>query len=193
MMKFIRKLKPAVPRSWLFLVAGAMWTAVGLMLLWRALGWLQDLDLALEATLGLLGIGLAFLVYRFGFTHTAQTNIARLCRLPDSVCVFAFNSWKSYLIIVVMATLGIALRQSPLPRTYLAVIYTTIGGALFLASMHFYQRLWLVAYRKQPCLAEETATRGRGDAERGDAGTRGHGEGLDHEGAKGAEGAKDAG
>jgi hypothetical protein len=52
-----------------------------------------------------------------------------------------------------MMLLGITLRYSPFPRHFLAVIYATIGGALFLSSFHFYQRIWRVKIRKQSCIS----------------------------------------
>lgn len=154
----LKKLAPAVSRHWLLLLAGSMWTAVGLMLLWRALGWLTAMELPVEIALGLFGLLLGFLAYRFGFIHTARRNISRLCRLPDRVCLFAFNSWKGYLIIALMVTLGITLRRSPIPRPYLALLYSTMGSALFWASLHFYDRFWRVLFLKQPCWQEQEGT-----------------------------------
>jgi thiol:disulfide interchange protein len=46
-------------------------------------------------------------------------------------------SWKSYLLVFVMIAMGYFLRQSSLPKLYLSVLYTAIGTALFLSSMHY--------------------------------------------------------
>jgi len=89
-------------------------------------------------------------VYKFGFSKIARKNINRVCRYPDKVCFFAFQEWKSYLIISVMAPLGIFLRHSSLPRQYLAVIYITIGLALFLSSLHYYLQLSRILHHTQP-------------------------------------------
>jgi hypothetical protein len=64
-MTCIRKLNPTVSRHWLLLLAGGMWSAVGIMLLWRASGWLLAMPPTLGITLGLLGVLFAFLSYRF--------------------------------------------------------------------------------------------------------------------------------
>ncbi len=116
----------------------------------------------LGITLGLLGVLLAFLSYRFSCIHTAYKNLERVCKLPDPTCVFAFNSGKGHAIIALMIVLGITLRRSPIPRPFLAVLYTTMGGALLLASLHFYARLWQTAYHKQPCPQESARPQGRG-------------------------------
>jgi hypothetical protein len=104
--------------------------------------WLAEMhsDGALWIGLGSLAVGLA--VYRFGFSHIAQKNIRRIEALATPASLFAFISPKSYLLVAGMMTLGMALRSSPIPRGYLAVVYVTIGVALFLSSLPYYPRIW---------------------------------------------------
>ncbi len=84
---------------------------------------------------------LAMLSVRWGFGDIAQKNIQRLRRLPDRGCFFAFQAWKSYLIIMVMIALGVTLRHSSIPKHFLAVAYTAIGGALIVGSFYYYRHL----------------------------------------------------
>jgi len=137
----LERLKPAVPRKWLLFLAGLMWSGVGVMLCCLAGGWLSAVPAAVSLPLGLAGAVLAVAVYRFGFSKIARKNIDRISRSPDMACLFSFQAWKSYLIIAVMVTLGLLLRHSSLPKHYLAVVYVTIGGALFLSSLHYYLSL----------------------------------------------------
>ncbi len=132
------KLKPAVPRHWLFVLSGLMWSGVGIALCHLAYGWLKPIAHQWAMALGLLGCGAALIVYRFGFSKIARKNIRRISLMAERCCVFAFQEWKGYLIIGIMVPLGIGLRHSSLPKHYLAVIYTTIGGALLLSSLHYY-------------------------------------------------------
>ena len=134
--------KPAVTKGWLILLAGAMWSAVGLMLCSLAYGWLRDSHLPSAVWIGVGSFLAAILVYRFGFLHIAQRNIRRLLALNRKTCLFAFMPWKSYLLVAGMMALGITLRSSSLPHVYLAVIYITIGAALFLSSLHYYPNIW---------------------------------------------------
>lgn len=134
----IESLTPAVPKRWLLVIAGLMWSAVGLMLCRLAYQWLIDVDSNTGLLLGVLGTLAAVAVYRFGFLKIARKNIDRVCRFSGKHCLFAFQAWKSYLIIALMIALGALLRHSALPRYLLAVIYETIGGALFLSSLHYY-------------------------------------------------------
>jgi len=153
----LAKMKPAVSKYWLIAVAGLIWSAVGLILCRLAYIWLTAVPWQQAVPLGLLGAIFALAVYRYKFSKFALKNIDRLCLLADKSCIFAFQAWHSYLIIIIMISLGIALRHSAIPKHYLAVIYTAIGGALFMASFHFFQRLWHVKVLKQPCLPSKAA------------------------------------
>jgi hypothetical protein len=148
----LKKLNPAVSKYWLIVLAGLMWSIVGIMLCRLAYIWLAAVNWSLGLPLGVLGIISALAAYRYSFSKIALKNIVRLCLLSDKCCIFAFQAWKSYLIVIFMIILGIALRNLPIPKHFLAVIYATIGGALFLSSFHFYLRIYRVKILKQPCL-----------------------------------------
>jgi hypothetical protein len=129
--------KPAVPRKFLPLIAGVIWVAVGAMLVALAAGWLLD-DAWHHGNL-LCGSGAAgaFIVCHFGFLRVVDKNLGRIALLDERPCAFAFQSWKSYLLVAVMIVMGEGLRQSPLPKPILAVLYIAIGGALLLSSLRY--------------------------------------------------------
>lgn len=131
---------PAVPRRWLFAVSGLLWSAVGIMLLTLAVHWLSHIDGGLALVLGATGAALGVVAYRLMFVKIARKNIARIEQRPDVTCFFAFQPWRSYGLMAFMIALGITLRHSSLPKYYLASIYTAIGGALFLASLTYFNR-----------------------------------------------------
>ena len=145
-------MKPAVSKYWLIAFAGFMWSGVGMMLCRLAYIWLADVQWQWALSLGSIGCFSALVVHRYGFSEIAEKNINRLCQLSDKCCIFAFQAWRSYLIIAIMICIGVVLRRSPLPRHFIAIIYTTIGGALFLSSFHYYRRIWMVKILKLPCL-----------------------------------------
>jgi len=132
-----------------------MWTGVGVMLMWRAWIWLSAMTPAWTIGIGLVGLVIALSFYYFMFTKTVAKNILRLCGLPDPVGLLAFNSPKGYILILFMIALGVTLRHSPVDRRILAVVYAGMGGALFLASLHFYSQFHKVAVRQEPCCCEE--------------------------------------
>jgi hypothetical protein len=146
-----------VTKSWLIALAGLTWTGVGVMLCRLAYIWLVVINRGIAASLGLFGTGMAIAAYYLGFSKIARKNIRRLCLLTEKTCVFAFQTWKGYLIVGFMITLGIILRNSAIPKQYLAVIYATIGGAIFLSSFHYYGLLWEMILQQNPCENEPRA------------------------------------
>lgn len=138
-----KNLKPAVHKKWLYLIAGLLWSGVGIMLDRLAVSWLSAADLFHAAMFFLSGLAFSIVVFKFGFSKLALKNIGRITLLENRPCIFAFQAWKSYFLIVVMVLLGITLRHSSIPKVYLAVLYITIGSALFLASLSYYRVLWL--------------------------------------------------
>ena len=145
-------LKPTVPKCWLFAASGVMWSAVGIIMGVTAIGWLANGGMGRGIALALAGLILAVLSVRWGFGGIAKKNIRRLRRLPERGCFFAFQAWKSYLIIMVMIALGFILRPSSLPQKFLAVAYTAIGGALIVGSFYYYRhllRLIRTAFRRR--------------------------------------------
>ncbi len=155
----LKSLKPGVSKTWLIALAGLMWSLVGLMLCQLAYHWLAVGRWTWVAPLELLGIVLALMAHQFCFSRMAQKNIARLSLLTEKTCIFAFQRWKSYLLIGLMITVGIALRNLPIPRPCLAILYTTIGGALFLASLQYYGCLWRIVTQKRSCLPPGKVTK----------------------------------
>ena len=137
----VDRLKPDVPKCWLFAASGVLWSVVGLLMCVTAAGWLAGREIMHMIGVGVAGVALAVAALRLGFGRIARKNIRRLQQLPERGCFFAFQAWTSYLIIAVMIALGAALRHSPMPKTWLAIVYTGIGGALFLASFSYYGHL----------------------------------------------------
>ena len=93
--------------------------------------------------MALAGVLLASAIYRFGFSKLAKKNIQRITGMAgDKICIFAFQEWSSYPLVVVMIGLGISLRNYlPIPKPYLAILYIGIGGGLFLSSLFYYKHL----------------------------------------------------
>jgi hypothetical protein len=147
----LKKLNPAVSKYWLIALAGLMWSTVGIMLCRLSYIWLSSVSWSLGLPLGSIGIISALAAYGYGFSKIALKNIHRICLLSDKSCIFAFQAWKSYLIIIFMIMLGMLLRSLPIPRHFLAVIYAAIGGGLFVSSFHFYRCVWRVKIQRQPC------------------------------------------
>ena len=133
----IKKYNPAVKKEYLLLPAGFAWLGVGVMLCTMAFRWLQSA--ADPIVLAAIGIASGIIISIFGFTKIARKNIERIKALPGSRCFFSFMTLKSYLLVLVMMSFGIALRHSSLPKTFLSVIYIGIGVALAISSISYFR------------------------------------------------------
>jgi hypothetical protein len=120
-----------------------MWSGVGVMLITISTRWLH-LDSRLTLLeLVLAGLALGAAIYLFGFSKLARKNIKRIAALPgERNCIFAFQEWKTYPLVIFMVFLGIYLRvYSPFPKPLLAITYIGIGSSLFTSSLLYYWQL----------------------------------------------------
>ncbi|OFY05480.1 MAG: hypothetical protein A2X05_09370 [Bacteroidetes bacterium GWE2_41_25] len=139
MIENLRKYKPAVDKKILVLLAGIMWCGVGAMLIIYAVSWINLFTGKNQVIFSLAGFLAAVPIYLFGFLRIANKNLDRLLPMIEKKCLFSFMTWKSYLIVPVMVSMGIFLRNSPLPKEYLSVIYTGIGLGLFLSGIRYFR------------------------------------------------------
>ena len=129
-----------VPKRYLLLVSGLMWTGVGLLLISLATRWLEELPFEPHWLIIVAGIIPGILVALFGFTRIVHKNIQRIEDMDPRASVFAFQAWHSYVLIVIMMSMGIYVRQSGLiPMILKTPGYYTIGTALSLSSIRYYQ------------------------------------------------------
>ncbi|MDF1590484.1 MAG: hypothetical protein P1P89_03125 [Desulfobacterales bacterium] len=118
-------------------LAGFIWLCVGAMLLVFAYSWLSESPGTIAFVFFGFGVVLALLIHHLGFLKIVDKNIERILPMVEKKCLFSFITWKSYLVIMVMATAGIWLRHSAIPKRYLAILYTGIGLALILSSLRY--------------------------------------------------------
>lgn len=140
----IDKLKPSIKKKYLYVIAGMMWFIVGIFLIKKGYTWLfgnayiEHFSLQIDISFLFIGLFCGVVIAWFGFSKIANKNVKRIQKMEGKRCFFSFIAWKSYLLIIFMVLLGITLRHSPLNKAYLAIIYTSIGSALFLASFIYF-------------------------------------------------------
>lgn len=138
--------EPAVSRRTLVVTAALTWGAVGLFLIIRAALYLAEVDpdnTTLILASGTFGILFGLLKGKYVFARLAKQNVQRINQLSPHktrICIFAFQAWQSYLVVMVMIGLGVLLRISPLPRVYLIGIYVMIGVGLLVGSRAYLKR-----------------------------------------------------
>jgi len=133
---------PKVHKNILILISGIMWTGVGLFLIRLSFRWFHLLsknELIFVIIAGVLsGIAIAY----FGFSNLVIKNINRINTYKKNVCVWAFQKWTTYLLIIFMISLGIFMKNvSFIPKFLLSYIYIGMGLALFLSSFNYYHFL----------------------------------------------------
>ncbi len=149
-MEWIQRYKPGVHKIWLQLLAGVTWTGVGIYLISLAMGWVFSTEQTSPWRYWIPGIILTLLIYQFGFSRLAIKNSLRIETISDEKpCIFAFQEWHSYPLILFMIGLGITLRiYTPLPKPLLGILYIGIGGGLGFASSVYYLTLWKMRNNK---------------------------------------------
>lgn len=145
----IRKFNPAVDKRVLVLLAGLMWCGVGIMLVRFAVTWLSVCSAREEICFYSAGFLAAMPIHHSGFIKIATKNINRILALKEKTSPFAFMTWKSYLIVIVMVSMGIALRHSSLPKKYLSILYNGIGLALFLSGIRYFRFFFRLIIEKK--------------------------------------------
>lgn len=130
---------PRVNKNILIGFAGVLWSGVGVMLNIFASRWFHLLseNEFISAVIG--GIFLGTAISYFGFSNLAVKNIERINLYKGKVCIWAFQKWQSYLLIIFMIALGVFMRKTSfVPKFLLTPMYIAIGFALFTASFKYY-------------------------------------------------------
>ncbi|WYD80254.1 MAG: hypothetical protein V8K32_13190 [Candidatus Electrothrix gigas] len=142
--KAIIRIKPNVSKSVHFFSAPFIWTAVGIMLMVRGLHWI-----GLSLTLWLL-----FIVLLVGtlkslmiLDRSAKKTLHRIMLLNEKSCIGAVYSWKTWLFVVLMMSLGMILRRMTEPGLFFGTVYLAVGWGLLLSSRHGWKR-WLQELRE---------------------------------------------
>jgi hypothetical protein len=140
-----KRLKPGVGRSAHLFAAPFIWTVVGIVLMERGLGWI-GLHLTLRLLIIALLVGTAKSLTVLD--RAAKKGLHRIMGFGDSTCIGAVYPWKTWLLVVLMMMLGLALRKLTHPGAIIGAIYFAIGWALLLSSRHGWTQ-WLRQIRRK--------------------------------------------
>jgi len=135
-------LKPAVGKPFLLFISGLLWIGVAVLLNSFAIDWLIHYHGSSAWVYPAAGGAAALIIHHFGFLRVVDKNLRRISGMEAKSCAFAFMSWKSYLIVLIMVSMGIILRNSAIPKQCLSILYIGIGFALFLSSIRYFRVLY---------------------------------------------------
>jgi len=133
----------------LILLSGLIWSIIGILLNCMAVSWLVSFDFWERSVTIIIGLLLGTSISYFGFVKMIKINTDRILKYEGKTCVFAFQSWKSYVIFIVMVTMGFFMRSTGLiPKLILTPLYMGIGLALLISSIKYY-RIYLILRRNR--------------------------------------------
>jgi len=133
-MSWVERYKPAAAVRAHLLLAGLMWTVVGVALVGFGGRWLWQLATPAAPWMAALALVIGGFKARFVLDHAARTIVDRIRERGDGRCLGGFLSLRSWALVVVMAGGGRLLRGSHLARGLLGFLYLAVGTALLLSS-----------------------------------------------------------
>jgi hypothetical protein len=138
-MTFSEKYKPAVSKRTLLFIAGSIWLTGGGILIARALITLISIGHMLSLEL-ISGVVLGACFYIVLFTKISKKHITRISLIKaDFPCFFSFFNFRSYVMMIIMISVGIALRQSHfIDPEYLYTFYLIMGIPLLFSAIRFF-------------------------------------------------------
>ena len=129
----IRKLKPGVARKVHVLSAALLWTAIGGLLLYRGISYLLPSG---EFWLGGVGVAAGTIKSLLILGRSALKGLERIKKFSNNTCIGAVYSWKTWLVVLAMITMGMMMRKASLPEPLIGTVCIAIGWALVFSSRH---------------------------------------------------------
>lgn len=133
---------PAARRKTLILSAGIFWIFGAGILLIKGNHFLTESGQSGQVILLLSAAGISLGSFKFFMvlSKVVTKNVDRVKALApakEKVCIFAFQSIQSYLLVIGMISFGHILRLLPIDRAILGGVYIAIGSALALGALRY--------------------------------------------------------
>ena len=129
-------LKPAVSKQTHFLLTAVVWSGVGVMLITKGFYRYPEMSVSTLVMLLFFAILAGSIKSLFLLDTAAKSGLFRIEQFAGPVFLGALYPPKTWLMMVAMIAMGVALKYSPLPTILLCFVYFTVGWALLLSSRH---------------------------------------------------------
>ena len=137
----LERWKPRAAGRTQVLLAAALWTIVGTLLLGFGARWtLEAFGGGAGALAVALGIGAGLLKGRFVLDKAAGRIVDRIAARGDGRCVGGFLSWRTWLLVALMSGAGRLLRGGLLSHAVVGPLYAAIGAGLLFSSRIAWKR-----------------------------------------------------
>ncbi len=130
---------PSISRNLVIKGAGLFWIIGGLFLIYRSYSLIPNIQKSIF-TLSLIAVTLSGLKSWLLFSRIVNKNIRRIEKLAPNkkkICLFAFQSIESYILIIIMVISGLLLRKINLSVDILFVLYLAVGLSLIVSSRRY--------------------------------------------------------
>ena len=131
--------EPSISRNLVIKGAGLFWIIGGFFLIYRSYSLIPNVQKSIF-TLSLIAIILSGLKSWLLFSKIVNKNIRRIEKLAPNkkkICLFAFQSIESYILIIIMVISGLLLRKINLSVDILFVLYLAVGLSLIVSSRKY--------------------------------------------------------
>ncbi len=134
-------LKPTTTRRGLLFMAGAVWALAGGLLGYRGIRYVDDAALH-PFVLVLVGAVGGVFFFALVFRKISARHIHRILGIKhERPCLFSFLSWRSYVLMGLMISLGILLRSAAfIPRDELGTAYVMMAVPILVSSSRFFRQ-----------------------------------------------------
>lgn len=137
----LERWKPRAGGRTQVLLAAALWSIVGTLLLGFGARWtLEAFGGGAGALAVALGIGAGLLKGRFILDKAAEGIADRIEARGDGRCAGGFLSWRSWLLVALMSGAGRLLRSGLLSDAVVGPLYTAVGTGLLFSSRIAWRR-----------------------------------------------------
>ncbi|MDX1971500.1 MAG: ferrochelatase [Candidatus Sumerlaeia bacterium] len=131
-------------RKTLALTAATFWGLIGGLLLMRGATLLGEFSITTTALVIAVSLLIALGKGMAVFRKLAVKNLTRLRRMPQPSPLIQMFSKPSWIVIFIMATLGMSLRFIPMDEAVRSTILLGVGGAMWVGSLTYLLQLNLL-------------------------------------------------
>jgi hypothetical protein len=137
----LERWKPRAAGRTQLLLAGALWTTVGTLLLGFGARWtFEEFGPQTGMLAATLGFVAGLLKGRFVLDRAAGRITDRIAARGDGHCAGGFLSWRSWLLVALMSVTGRLMRSGLLSHAVVGPLYTAIGTGLLFSSRIAWKR-----------------------------------------------------
>jgi hypothetical protein len=137
----LQRWKPRAAGRTQLLLAAALWTIVGALLLGFGARWTFEAFGSRTGALAVaLGVVAGLLKGRFVLDRAAGRITDRIASRGDGRCAGGFLSWRSWLLVALMSGAGRLLRSGLVSHAVVGPLYTAIGTGLLFSSRTAWKR-----------------------------------------------------